>query len=411
MPHQCLKCGRLFEEGSSQLLKRCPDCGGNRFFYTKKPLNKEERNVLTDEVGKDIKSVLMDLTAGGGNKDMVDKSGNWVTIKSKDIRKVVKQHLLGKKGTGSEKKEKRVIHEIDGFIKRMKRLEAQRKRIAERKRTKEMRKASYTKEPFTTRMKRILWWRELEKEREPAVIEKGEIKEQEFIEDIPKEVALPAKPEKKAVEGPIEFEQKEREKKQSERITAQKEERLHHGTFKGSQGEGERRGLESQTERVLKQKEIERAELGRTGQKKVEIEKTGAVIEDVKIYTDTRYFVKNFDNCYEMRDLWVKRPKLYGNTNILFVTAKSSEGKEIAEIFPVLLRFDGTLEPNAASSISRMSRNRFAGFLKHYKITEKIEDYNIVERMNEWKGKEVKTILYKGRNQIFIPPSLDRKQI
>ncbi|MEA2055536.1 MAG: Zn-ribbon containing protein, partial [Candidatus Thermoplasmatota archaeon] len=27
MPHQCLKCGKIFEEGSTQLLKGCPDCG------------------------------------------------------------------------------------------------------------------------------------------------------------------------------------------------------------------------------------------------------------------------------------------------------------------------------------------------------------------------------------------------
>jgi hypothetical protein len=92
------------------------------------------------------------------------------------------------------------------------------------------------------------------------------------------------------------------------------------------------------------------------GKKKVGIEKTDAVIENVKLYTDTRYFVKNFDNSYEIRDLWVKRPKLYGDTDILFVTAKFSEGKEIAEIFPVFLRFDGTLEPNVPSRISRMSR-------------------------------------------------------
>jgi len=252
-----------------------------------------------------------------------------------------------------------------------------------------------------------------EEEKELYEIEKGEIKEQGFIEDIPTEAAPSVKPEKKAVEGPIEFEQHKERKKPMKRIAAQKKERPHHGTSKGSRRKGERRRPKLQAKRDLKQKENERkkAEFGGTEQKKVEIEKTDAVIKDVKIYTDTHYFVKNFDNCYEMKDLWAKRPKLYGNTNILFVTAKSSEGKETAEIFPVLLRFDGTLEPNAANRISRMNRNRFASFLKHYKITEKIEDYNIVEKMKEWKGKEVKTILYKGRNQIFIPPSLDRKQI
>ena len=39
MPHQCLKCGKIFEEGSAQLLKGCTECGGNRFFFTKEPLD------------------------------------------------------------------------------------------------------------------------------------------------------------------------------------------------------------------------------------------------------------------------------------------------------------------------------------------------------------------------------------
>ena len=60
MPHQCLKCGRIFEEGSSQLLMGCPDCGGNRFFYTKKPLDEEERNIISSEVNKDLTSKIMD---------------------------------------------------------------------------------------------------------------------------------------------------------------------------------------------------------------------------------------------------------------------------------------------------------------------------------------------------------------
>jgi hypothetical protein len=103
MPHQCLKCGRVFEEGSSELLRGCPDCGGNRFFFTKEPLDEEERNSITREVGKDINSVIIDLM--GGDRDIVDKSGNWVTIKPKEIRKVVEQHLSDNKKIPPEKKE------------------------------------------------------------------------------------------------------------------------------------------------------------------------------------------------------------------------------------------------------------------------------------------------------------------
>lgn len=104
MPHQCLKCGRVFEEGSSELLRGCPDCGGNRFFFTKEPLNEEERNSITRDVGKDINSVIIGLI-GGRDRDIVDKSGNWVTIKPKEIRKVVEQRLSENKKIPPEKKE------------------------------------------------------------------------------------------------------------------------------------------------------------------------------------------------------------------------------------------------------------------------------------------------------------------
>ena len=103
MPHQCLKCGKIFEEGSSQLLKGCTDCGGNRFFFTKEPLDEDERNSITREVGKDINSRIMDLL--GGDSAVVDKSGKWVTIKPKDVRKAVEQHLTETKKIPPEKKE------------------------------------------------------------------------------------------------------------------------------------------------------------------------------------------------------------------------------------------------------------------------------------------------------------------
>ena len=103
MPHQCLKCGKIFEEGSSQLLKGCPDCGGNRFFYTKEPLNEKERNEMTQKVGKDINDTIMEIL-GEENKDVLDKSGKWVKIKPKDVRKALEQHLPEKR-MAPEKKE------------------------------------------------------------------------------------------------------------------------------------------------------------------------------------------------------------------------------------------------------------------------------------------------------------------
>jgi hypothetical protein len=33
MPHQCTDCGREFDDGSTEMLSGCPDCGGNKFQF------------------------------------------------------------------------------------------------------------------------------------------------------------------------------------------------------------------------------------------------------------------------------------------------------------------------------------------------------------------------------------------
>ena len=91
MPHQCLKCGKIFEDGSPELLKGCPNCGGNRFFYTKKPLDEEERRKISEEIGKDLYTQLIDLL--GDKKDLLDETGRWVKVKPRDIRKAIKEKL------------------------------------------------------------------------------------------------------------------------------------------------------------------------------------------------------------------------------------------------------------------------------------------------------------------------------
>jgi len=104
MPHQCLKCGKIFEEGSAQLLKGCPDCGGNRFFFTKTPLDEDQRQKITEEVGKDINSAILELMGPEG-EHLVDKSGKWANIKPKDLRKAMQKHLPEKKQLKTDKKE------------------------------------------------------------------------------------------------------------------------------------------------------------------------------------------------------------------------------------------------------------------------------------------------------------------
>lgn len=41
MPHECLNCGYVFDDGSREMLDGCPDCGGSKFLFTKtKPESK-----------------------------------------------------------------------------------------------------------------------------------------------------------------------------------------------------------------------------------------------------------------------------------------------------------------------------------------------------------------------------------
>ena len=108
MPHQCLKCGKVFEEGSAQLLKGCPDCGGNRFFFTKKPLDELERQKITDEVGQDINSAIMEMMEAE-DKELADKKGDWVNIKPKHIRKAMKKHMSEKRVKTDKKEDIEVV--------------------------------------------------------------------------------------------------------------------------------------------------------------------------------------------------------------------------------------------------------------------------------------------------------------
>ena len=36
MPHKCTKCGREYEDGSTEILRGCGSCGGKKFLYVRK---------------------------------------------------------------------------------------------------------------------------------------------------------------------------------------------------------------------------------------------------------------------------------------------------------------------------------------------------------------------------------------
>ena len=104
MPHQCLKCGKIFKEGSAQLLKGCPECEGNRFFFTKEPLDEKQRKKITEDLSQDINSAIMELM-GSESGNVVKKTGDWVNIKPKDVKKALEKRLPKKDKLDIEKKD------------------------------------------------------------------------------------------------------------------------------------------------------------------------------------------------------------------------------------------------------------------------------------------------------------------
>jgi predicted nucleic acid-binding Zn-ribbon protein len=45
MPHQCVRCGLFYEDGSNEILKGC-SCGGKLFFYIKKEKFDKLKNTI-----------------------------------------------------------------------------------------------------------------------------------------------------------------------------------------------------------------------------------------------------------------------------------------------------------------------------------------------------------------------------
>jgi len=63
MPHQCVRCNTMYEDGATEILKGC-SCGGKLFFYIKKDKLKEVQEKtaqLTDKDKEEIEKDVFDL--------------------------------------------------------------------------------------------------------------------------------------------------------------------------------------------------------------------------------------------------------------------------------------------------------------------------------------------------------------
>lgn len=63
MPHKCMKCGREFRDGSVEILKGCPSCGGKKFVYVSERVRNadvlEEKSVTT--IARETKQQVLEV--------------------------------------------------------------------------------------------------------------------------------------------------------------------------------------------------------------------------------------------------------------------------------------------------------------------------------------------------------------
>jgi predicted nucleic acid-binding Zn-ribbon protein len=76
MPHQCVKCGTIYPDGSSELLKGCNKCTGRFFFFVRKEQLDRAKEItanLTSEEKDQMESDVLDIVGApkGDNKPVV----------------------------------------------------------------------------------------------------------------------------------------------------------------------------------------------------------------------------------------------------------------------------------------------------------------------------------------------------
>jgi len=61
MPHQCVKCGEMYPDGSQELLKGCSECGGKFFFFIRKERLDEQKKIRKEIQKEDLKKMEQDV--------------------------------------------------------------------------------------------------------------------------------------------------------------------------------------------------------------------------------------------------------------------------------------------------------------------------------------------------------------
>jgi predicted nucleic acid-binding Zn-ribbon protein len=60
MPHQCVRCGTMYDDGASEVLKGC-DCGSRLFYFIRKEKLEEVKNMTANLSAKEKKQIEEDV--------------------------------------------------------------------------------------------------------------------------------------------------------------------------------------------------------------------------------------------------------------------------------------------------------------------------------------------------------------
>jgi len=68
MPHQCVRCAKIYDDGAGQVLKGC-DCGARLFFFIRKSQLEKTRKLIEEDLSQEQKEQIQSDVL-----DMIDAS-------------------------------------------------------------------------------------------------------------------------------------------------------------------------------------------------------------------------------------------------------------------------------------------------------------------------------------------------
>jgi predicted nucleic acid-binding Zn-ribbon protein len=78
MGHQCLKCGVLYPEGSTVILRGCPECRGTRFFFTTSALGADERKKMMNGTELTLREAIEELVQKAKDGSVDPETDHWM---------------------------------------------------------------------------------------------------------------------------------------------------------------------------------------------------------------------------------------------------------------------------------------------------------------------------------------------